>query len=92
MTEAAPLILIVDDHPDNRTYIATILGYAGYRTIEAPDGETALEHLRTSAPAVAIVDIPAEGIETERELQALRALGVRYGQGWHLGRPGPLPG
>jgi EAL domain-containing protein (putative c-di-GMP-specific phosphodiesterase class I) len=29
----------------------------------------------------------AEGIETEDELAALRALGVRCGQGFHLGRP-----
>ncbi|HUQ78656.1 MAG TPA: EAL domain-containing protein [Patescibacteria group bacterium] len=31
----------------------------------------------------------AEGIETEAELQALRALGVSLGQGYLLGRPGP---
>ncbi|MGZ4400455.1 MAG: EAL domain-containing protein [Gaiellaceae bacterium] len=35
--------------------------------------------------------IVAEGIETEEELEALRALGVRYGQGYLLARPGPLP-
>jgi EAL domain-containing protein (putative c-di-GMP-specific phosphodiesterase class I)/CheY-like chemotaxis protein len=35
--------------------------------------------------------IVAEGIETEEELGALRALGVRYGQGYLLARPGPLP-
>jgi PAS domain S-box-containing protein len=33
----------------------------------------------------------AEGIETPREQTVLRRLGVRYGQGFHLGRPGPLP-
>ncbi len=33
----------------------------------------------------------AEGIETEAELQELTRLGVRYGQGYLLGRPGPLP-
>ncbi|MCW2903895.1 MAG: hypothetical protein JWO67_6160 [Streptosporangiaceae bacterium] len=33
----------------------------------------------------------AEGIETLREQTVLRRLGVRYGQGFHLGRPGPLP-
>lgn len=33
----------------------------------------------------------AEGIETAAEMQALRALGVTHGQGYHLGRPGPLP-
>lgn len=32
----------------------------------------------------------AEGIETESELQALRTLGVPLGQGYLLGRPGPL--
>lgn len=33
----------------------------------------------------------AEGIETLAELEALRALGVRYGQGYYLGRPSPDP-
>jgi EAL domain-containing protein (putative c-di-GMP-specific phosphodiesterase class I) len=36
-------------------------------------------------------DIVAEGIEQHAELAALAALGVRYGQGYHLGRPAPLP-
>ena len=35
--------------------------------------------------------IVAEGIESAAELAALRALGVGYGQGYHLGRPAPLP-
>lgn len=35
--------------------------------------------------------IVAEGIETQEELDALRALGVTYGQGYYLGHPGPLP-
>lgn len=34
--------------------------------------------------------IVAEGVETEEELRALRELGVRLGQGYHLGRPAPL--
>lgn len=36
-------------------------------------------------------EVVAEGIETEDELRTLRALGVPYGQGFYLGRPGPLP-
>jgi EAL domain-containing protein (putative c-di-GMP-specific phosphodiesterase class I) len=32
----------------------------------------------------------AEGIETATELATLRALGVGYGQGFHLGRPDAL--
>lgn len=34
--------------------------------------------------------ILAEGIETPAHLARARALGARLGQGWHLGRPGPL--
>ena len=34
--------------------------------------------------------IVAEGIETGPQLNALRAIGVPTGQGFHLGRPGPL--
>lgn len=33
----------------------------------------------------------AEGIETFAELEALRVLGVRHGQGYFLGRPAPDP-
>ncbi|HVF09040.1 MAG TPA: EAL domain-containing protein [Actinomycetota bacterium] len=32
----------------------------------------------------------AEGIETADELEALRALGVGFGQGYFLAVPGPL--
>jgi EAL domain-containing protein (putative c-di-GMP-specific phosphodiesterase class I) len=35
--------------------------------------------------------IIAEGIETQAELETLRNLGVRYGQGYFLANPGPLP-
>jgi PAS domain S-box-containing protein len=32
-----------------------------------------------------------EGVEDEASLRLLRALGVDYGQGFHIGRPAPLP-
>jgi EAL domain-containing protein (putative c-di-GMP-specific phosphodiesterase class I)/FixJ family two-component response regulator len=34
--------------------------------------------------------IVSEGIQSRQELDALRELGVRYGQGFYLGRPGPI--
>lgn len=34
--------------------------------------------------------IVVEGVENERELGTLIGLGIEYGQGFHLGRPGPL--
>jgi EAL domain-containing protein (putative c-di-GMP-specific phosphodiesterase class I)/CheY-like chemotaxis protein len=36
------------------------------------------------------ITVVAEGIETAPELETLRSLGVRYGQGFALGRPAPL--
>jgi EAL domain-containing protein (putative c-di-GMP-specific phosphodiesterase class I) len=33
----------------------------------------------------------AEGIETRAHLEQALALGATLGQGWHFGRPGPLP-
>jgi EAL domain-containing protein (putative c-di-GMP-specific phosphodiesterase class I)/CheY-like chemotaxis protein len=35
--------------------------------------------------------IVAEGVETAGELAALRAIGVRFAQGYHLGVPGAIP-
>jgi EAL domain-containing protein (putative c-di-GMP-specific phosphodiesterase class I)/CheY-like chemotaxis protein len=35
--------------------------------------------------------IVAEGIERSEELEALKALGVHFGQGYYLGRPMPMP-
>jgi EAL domain-containing protein (putative c-di-GMP-specific phosphodiesterase class I)/DNA-binding NarL/FixJ family response regulator len=37
------------------------------------------------------MEVIAEGIETVGELEALRGLGVGAGQGFLLGRPGPIP-
>jgi EAL domain-containing protein (putative c-di-GMP-specific phosphodiesterase class I) len=34
-------------------------------------------------------ELVAEGIESRADLAALQELGVRFGQGFHLGRPAP---
>jgi EAL domain-containing protein (putative c-di-GMP-specific phosphodiesterase class I) len=34
-------------------------------------------------------EVIAEGIETEDELDIVRQLGIPYGQGYFIGRPGP---
>lgn len=33
------------------------------------------------------MDIVAEGVETALQMEMLRDLGARYGQGWHFARP-----
>jgi len=49
-------------------------------------GITAIVDLAKTSRA----DVIAEGIETADELAALINIGVRYGQGYHLGFPAPL--
>lgn len=34
--------------------------------------------------------VVGEGVERAEELDVLRGLGVQYGQGYHLGRPGAV--
>jgi len=53
------------------------------------------ECVALAAALIALADelgasIVAEGIETREQLDALRRLGVRFGQGFYLARPGPL--
>jgi EAL domain-containing protein (putative c-di-GMP-specific phosphodiesterase class I) len=38
------------------------------------------------------MQVVAEGIETETQLACLTELGVEYGQGFYLARPGPVEG
>jgi EAL domain-containing protein (putative c-di-GMP-specific phosphodiesterase class I) len=58
----------------------------------------ALEHERDRRFVASMVDLSravgaeviAERIETAAHAALMHELGVTYGQGWHLGRPGPL--
>ncbi len=48
-----------------------------------------VEAIAGFAPSVG-AEVLAEGIESAEQLRVLRDAGVRLGQGYHLGRPGPL--
>jgi EAL domain-containing protein (putative c-di-GMP-specific phosphodiesterase class I) len=60
------------------------------RGIDRDAGRRALAAALISFAGETNMTIVAEGIETAGELQALRELGVRYGQGFYLSQPGPL--
>jgi EAL domain-containing protein (putative c-di-GMP-specific phosphodiesterase class I)/CheY-like chemotaxis protein len=59
--------------------------------IDSQSPSRALASALTSFAAEIGASMTAEGIETESELEALRAMGVPQGQGYFLARPGPLP-
>jgi EAL domain-containing protein (putative c-di-GMP-specific phosphodiesterase class I)/CheY-like chemotaxis protein len=59
--------------------------------IDTESASRALGKALTSFAAEIGAAMTAEGIETQSELDALRAMGVPQGQGYFLARPGALP-
>jgi DNA-binding NtrC family response regulator len=68
-------ILVVDDEPGLRLGLAGCLELAGYRVVEACDGEEALQKIRASAFDAVITDIRMpglDGVEAFRRIKQLR--------------------
>ena len=59
--------------------------------IELDDGQRALAKALITFAGELGATVVAEGVETGEQVRALTELGVRYGQGHHLGRPEALP-
>lgn len=69
----AGVVLVVDDEPAIRLVCRLNLRTAGFETIEAPDGETALELARSERPDLILLDImlpKADGFTVAEELVA----------------------
>jgi two-component system, cell cycle response regulator DivK len=69
---AAPLVLIVEDNARNMTLVRDVLGYAGYRTLEASDGERGVALARSHQPDLILMDIQLPGIDGVEALARLR--------------------
>lgn len=66
-------ILIVDDHPDGRELLVTLLGYRGYRTLTARDGQQGLEVVCQERPDLVIADVlmpVMDGFEFVKQVRA----------------------
>src|SRR5437879_8609577 len=72
-----PLILVVDDVPDNVEILQLRLESQGYEVITAGDGEAALAVIRDQRPDLVLLDIQMpklDGIETVKRLKAVPTL------------------
>jgi two-component system, cell cycle response regulator DivK len=69
---AAPLVLIVEDNARNMTLVRDVLGYAGYRTLEAGDGERGVALARSHQPDLILMDIQLPGMDGVEALALLR--------------------
>lgn len=56
MTDS-PLILIVDDDPDTRSMVRTILESSSFKVEEAENGKVALDRIEALKPALILLDI-----------------------------------
>src|SRR6185503_840521 len=56
-------ILVVDDNEDAANTLASLLALDGHEVETAYSGTQALDHLRTFAPAVVLLDIGLPGID-----------------------------
>lgn len=66
-------ILVVDDLPDNRALVVTLIGHSGHQALEAADGAEALALVRAERPDLVISDIlmpTMDGYEFVRQLRA----------------------
>jgi EAL domain-containing protein (putative c-di-GMP-specific phosphodiesterase class I) len=75
----------VDVVPDfvklDRTMVRSVSSSSGARSIGAVVRDCTFSE----------ATLVAQGIESADQLHAVRDLGVRYAQGWELGRPGAIP-
>jgi DNA-binding response OmpR family regulator len=56
-------ILVVDDEPVVRDVIVRYLAHAGYRTLEAGDGEAARELFEREEPSLVVLDLMLPGLD-----------------------------
>ncbi|HEY3357016.1 MAG TPA: response regulator [Polyangia bacterium] len=65
-------ILVVDDEPDARTYLTTVLADHGATTLQARDGDEALALIREQRPDLVTLDLSMPGKGGAEVFEALR--------------------
>jgi two-component system cell cycle response regulator DivK len=67
VTQPAPsinkTILLVEDNPHNRKIFSGMLSHAGFRVVEAEDGQQALDRAATEKPDLILMDLSIPGVD-----------------------------
>ncbi len=66
-------VLVIEDQPDMRENLATILLMEGFAVLEAPDGRCGLEIACEEKPDLILCDVMMPGMDGHEVLTALRA-------------------
>jgi two-component system cell cycle response regulator DivK len=67
------LVLIVDDHPDNRFVYRSLLVHRGYQVIEAGNGREAITVATERHPDAILMDMSLPGIDGWEATRVLKA-------------------
>jgi len=70
---ARPVVLVVDDIPENRELMRRVLERAGLGVVEAPSGEAALDAIRDGRPDAVVLDLRLPGISGFDVARSVRA-------------------
>ncbi len=71
--KSPPLILVVEDAPDNQVLVEQVFQDSGYRVTCIQDGQAALDWLKTHHPDLILLDLSlpeVDGWEVARQLKA----------------------
>jgi CheY-like chemotaxis protein len=74
-TSGKPVVLVVEDNPDNRLTVRALLQDA-FTIIEADDGKLGIEQARTHTPDLILMDISLPIMDGLKALEALRGEAV----------------
>jgi len=72
-----PVILVVEDYPDSRTLLSSLLRAQGYKVVEARDGKEGLLQANRVTPDLILMDLAMpemDGVEATRQLRQRQIL------------------
>jgi len=72
MESGKKVVLVVEDHPINMRLAAELLEQGGFEAVQAGDGETALEWLKTRRPDLILLDLGLPGLSGGEVLREIR--------------------
>jgi two-component system cell cycle response regulator DivK len=78
MTRQKELFLVVEDFEDSRFMMRRLLEMAGFRVLEASDGEQAVKLARQERPELILMDLSLpklDGLAATRRIRKLRGFG-----------------
>ena len=83
---STPTILVIEDYPDSRTLLSSLLRAKGYKVVEARDGKEGLRQVNRAIPDLILMDLAMpemDGLSTTRQLRRSlsQAVGDRVAAG-----------